>query len=96
MDEIVEKRKELQKHLRDIFPEAEQVIVKSDCEREAAMINLSADNHNKAIDRINKVREKANLSPRLVRTDIIKVDNLDSGFYLEGPSPGHLLAMLQE
>lgn len=90
MDEIVEKRRELQKRLRDEFPDAE-ITVKSCCEREIAEVKLNGGDHAGAADKISKIKEKA-----LPKLPFIRVRDLDAGFYLEGPSPSHLLAMLQE
>lgn len=87
---VVEKRRELRDHLRKEFPEAE-VTVKSCCDREIAKVELNGCDHTGAADKISKIKEKA-----LPKLPFIRVRDLDSGFYLEGPSPSHLLAIFQE
>ena len=90
MDEIVKKRMELQKYLMDLFPEAENVIVKSCCDREIATVKLNGNSAG-AVDKVFALKERA-----LPKTPFIRVRDLDFGFSIEGPSPSHLLAMLQE
>ena len=91
MDEIVKKRLELQNRLKGEFPEAE-ITVKSYCEREIAVVKLNGSYSPDAADKIGKIREKALREPFIQ----MRPNNGDSGFLLEGPSPNHLLAMLQE
>ena len=90
MDEIVKKRLELQNYLMGEFPEAEQVIIKSCCEREIVTVKLNGSSTSVA-DKIIALKERA-----LPKTPFIRVRDLDFGFSIEGPSPSHLLAMLQE
>ena len=89
MDEIVKKRMELQKRLKGEFPEAE-ITVKSCCDREIATVKLNGSSTSVA-DKIIALKERA-----LPKTPFIRVRDLDFGFSIEGPSPSHLLAMLQE
>ena len=89
MDEIVKKRLELQNRLKGEFPEAE-ITVKSCCDREIAIVKLN-DNSAGAVDKVSALKERA-----LPKAPFIRVRDLDFGFSLEGPSPSHLLAMLQE
>ena len=89
MDEIVKKRLELQKRLKGEFPEAE-ITVKSCCDREIATVKLNGSSTSEA-DKIIALKEKA-----LPKIPFIRVRDLDFGFSLEGPSPSHLLAMLEE
>ena len=89
MDEIVKKRLELQNYLMGEFPEAE-ITVKSCCDREIATVKLNGSSTSVA-DKIIALKERA-----LPKTPFIRVRDLDFGFSIEGPSPSHLLAMLQE
>ena len=90
MDEIVKKRFEVRDYLRKQFPEAMEISVKSCCEREIATVKLNGSSTSVA-DKIIALKERA-----LPKTPFIRVRDLDFGFSIEGPSPSHLLAMLQE
>ncbi|MEK7130297.1 MAG: hypothetical protein AAB793_01450 [Patescibacteria group bacterium] len=87
---IVEERRKLRDHLMVEFPDAE-VTVKSCCDREIAEVKLNGSNSADAIDKVDKIKERA-----LPKLPFIRVRDLDSGFSLEGPSPSHILAMLQD